>query len=142
MNAVTQYSTERIGEPQTLLVVDDEPMIRSLEVQFLSSQGYNVLQAASAAEALRLAGTTATIHLLLTDFSMPEVDGLELARQFRAVHRETPVLLVSGSLPLMHNGFTDLYRFEVLPKPFAFDELLHKVRTLLDSVTALPIRKP
>jgi DNA-binding response OmpR family regulator len=137
VNSTNRYSIEKMDEPKTLLVVDDEPMIRSIEAQFLSSEGYKVLQAASAAEALRLAGANASIHLLLTDFSMPEVDGLELVRQFRTVHPETPVLMVSGSLSFMLDRMPALNRFEVLAKPFAFDELLHKVRSLLDTVEAL-----
>jgi len=67
MNRKERYSTERIGEPQTVLVVDDEAPVRSYQAQPLVSQGYNVLEPESGAEALRLAGT-ATIHLLLTDF--------------------------------------------------------------------------
>ena len=58
-----------------------------------------MLAAENAAEALRLAREAAAIHLLITDLAMPEVDGLELTRRFRAVHPETPVLMVSGSLP-------------------------------------------
>ena len=131
-NARNRYSTESIGEPRTVLVVDDDPMVRSFEVQLLSSQGYNVLQAESGAEALRLADT-ATIHLLLTDFLMPDVDGLELTRKFRTVHPETPVLMVSGSLPPTDNRIENLARFGFLPKPFAFDELLEKVRTLIQA---------
>jgi DNA-binding response OmpR family regulator len=138
MNASKRYSTEKIGESQTLLVVDDDAMIRSLEAELLSSHGYNVLEAESAAEALRLADAAA-IHLLLTDFSMPEVDGLELTRQFRTVHPGTPVLLVTGSLPWMHHRIEALDRFEVLAKPFQLDELLNKVRTLLDAAAPLPI---
>ena len=126
-----------------MLVVDDDPMVRDVETQVLRVQGYTVLEAESAAEALRLAGETATIHLLITDFSMPEVDGLELTRRFRAVHPKTPVLMVSGSLPLLRaRSEPDLDRFEFLAKPFQFSELLHKVRTLLDAAAPLPIRKP
>ncbi|HWW02568.1 MAG TPA: response regulator [Candidatus Acidoferrum sp.] len=128
--------------PPTLLVVDDDPMIRCLAANVLSSQGYKVLQADSASEALRLAGTTATIDLLLTDFAMPEVDGLELTRRFRAVHPETPVLMVSGSLPLLHDRIEHLDRFDFLAKPFKFDELLHKVQALLEATAPLPIRRP
>jgi DNA-binding response OmpR family regulator len=140
MNPRNRYSTERIGEPQTILVVDDDATVRSLEAQLLSSQGYNVLQADNGAEALRLADT-ATIHLLLTDFVMPDVDGLELTRKFRAVHPETPVLMVSGSLPLTNNTIANLAHFASLPKPFAFDELLQKVRTLIQAKTPFPIRE-
>jgi DNA-binding NtrC family response regulator len=126
-----------------VLVVDDEPEVRDLESQMLRLQGYAVLEAESAAEALRLAGETATIHLLITDLMMPEVDGLELTRRFRSVHPNTPVLMVSGSLPLLRaRSEQDLDRIEFLAKPFQFDELIHKVRTLLDATASLPIRKP
>jgi two-component system cell cycle sensor histidine kinase/response regulator CckA len=134
----------RISEPpKTLLVVDDDPMVRALETEVLSLQGYTVLEAKSPAEALQLAGVTAPIHLLITDLAMPEVDGLELTRRFRVVHPETPVLMVSGSLPLLHaRSEPHLDRFAFLAKPFQFNELLHKVRTLLDATAPLPIRKP
>ena len=133
----------RISEPtKTLLIVDDDPMVRNMETQILRLQGYTVLEAEGAAEALRLARETAAIHLLITDYWMPEVDGLELTRRFRAVHPETPVLMVSGSLPLIQNKADDLERLEFLAKPFQFKELVHKVRTLLDATAPLPIRKP
>jgi DNA-binding NtrC family response regulator len=135
-------SPVEIADPaRTLLVVDDDPMVRDLEAQLLGLQGYKVLQAESAAEALRLAGETAAIHLLITDFSMPEVDGLELTRRFRTVHPKTPVLMVSGSLPLMRDESQDPDCLEFLAKPFLFNELLDKVRKLLDAAPSLPIRK-
>ena len=133
----------RISEPtKTLLIVDDDPMVRNVETQILRLQGYTVLEAEGAAEALRLARETAAIHLLITDYWMAEVGGLELTRRFRAVHPETPVLMVSGSLPLIQNKADDLERLEFLAKPFQFKELVHKVRTLLDATAPLPIRKP
>ena len=136
-------SAARASDPvETLLVVDDDPMVRDLEAQLLRLEGYTVLEAEGAAKALRLAREAAAIHLLITDFSMPEVDGLELTRRFRAVHPKTPVLMVSGSLPLIQHKADDLDRFETLAKPFQFGELLHKVRTLLDAAAPLPIRKP
>jgi two-component system cell cycle sensor histidine kinase/response regulator CckA len=123
--------------------VDDEPMVRDLEAHVLRQEGYRVLEAKSAAEALRLAGENASIDLLVTDLLMSEVDGLELTRRFRALHPRTPVLVVSGSLPLLHaRSEPDLDRFDFLAKPFQFDELLHKVRKLLDATAPLPIRKP
>lgn len=134
----------RISEPtKTLLIVDDDPMVRNVETQILRLQGYTVLEAEGAAEALRLARETAAIHLLITDYWMPEVDGLELTRRFRAVHPETPVLMVSGSLPLLRiRSELDMDRFAFLAKPYQFDELLRKVRWLLDATAPLPIRKP
>jgi DNA-binding response OmpR family regulator len=133
----------RISEPtRTLLVVDDDPLLRDVETQLLRLQGYTVLEAANAAKALRLARGAAAIHLLITDFSMPKVNGLELTHRFRAVHPRTPVLMVSGSLPPLHHKADGLDRFEILEKPFEFKDMLHKVRKLLDIAAPLPIRKP
>jgi len=131
---------EKLADPPTVLVVDDDSVFRELESRALRQQGYNVLQAACAAEALRLAGATATLHLLLTDFSMPEVDGFELTRRFRAIRPHTPVLIVSGSLSLIPPRLKDLDQVALLEKSSRFDELLEKVSTLLREVTPLPLR--
>ena len=123
--------------PKTLLVVDDDQMVCDAEVQLLRLEGYSVLGAESAAEALRLARGASAIHLLITDFSMPEVDGLELTRRVRALYPKTPVLLVSGTLQTIQRRADDGIWFEFLAKPFKADELLHKVRTLLDATVPL-----
>lgn len=130
-------------QTKTVLVVDDDRMVRDLETQILRVQGYTVLEAENAAEALRVAASTVTIHLLITDLVMPEVDGLELTRRFREVHPTTPVLMVSGSLPVLRaRSKPDFDCFDFLAKPFQFSELLHKVRVLLDAASPLPIRRP
>jgi len=135
-------SSRMSDRAETLLVVDDDPMVLDLEAQFLRMQGYTVLEAENAAEAMRLAGETPTIHLLITDLLMSEVDGLELTRRFRVVHPKTPVLMVSGSLPLLRvRSEPDLDHFEFLAKPFQFDELLRKVRTLLEATASPAPRK-
>ena len=128
--------TEKNGERATLLVVDDDPVFRDLEAQILSHEGYDVLQAEGAEEALRLADSTPTIDLLLTDFRMPEANGLELTRRFRTVHPETPVLMVSGELPALRAEAEDPGSFALLAKPFTLNQLLQKVRWLLDSSAA------
>ncbi len=125
-----------------LLVADDDPGVRYIETKILRLQGYTVLAANSAAQALRLAREAVAIHLLITEYSMPEMDGLELTRRFRAVHPTSPVLMVSGSWPSIQNSTDNLDRFEFLAKPFHYDELLHKVRALLEVAAPLPIRKP
>jgi DNA-binding response OmpR family regulator len=133
----------RMSEPiLTVLVVDSDPVFREFQAQTLCDQGYKVLKAPGAAEALRLAGNSAAIHLLLTDSVLPEIDGLELTRRFRAVHPETPVLMFTDSLRLPSHGTDNPERLAVLGKPFDVDELVRKVRTLLDTAAPLPIRKP
>jgi DNA-binding NtrC family response regulator len=117
---------------ETLLVVDDETDLRELEVLILGRLGYRVLSAEGAVEALRLAATTPTIDLLLTDYSMPGANGLELVRQFREVHPRTPVLMISGSLHMLPGDADTPERFETLAKPFTIQQLAEKVRALLD----------
>jgi len=132
-------AAKKSAPAKTLLVVDDEAMVRDLEVQILRQEGYAVLEAQGPAEALRLARETAVIDLLITDFSIPEVDGIELSRRFRLVHPKTPVLMVSGSFQLMQKSAHDLDGIELLTKPFEIDELLHRVRCILDA-TVPPYR--
>ena len=139
--ATAPFSPSGVSEAKTLLVVDDEPAIRELVAQVLAQEGYNILQASGAAEALRLA-TAATIHLLLTDFSMPGADGLELIRRFRSVYPKAPVLILSGALPRLDGRADEIDRLAMLEKPFAVDELVSKVRGLLSEISPLPLRKP
>jgi DNA-binding NtrC family response regulator len=142
-SSAARTSQETAATAKTLLLVDDEPMVRDIEAQILRLQGYTVLEAGNAAEALRVAASTAAIHLLITDFVMPGVDGLELSRRFREVHPKTPVLMVSGSFDLLHGKRDeDLNRVELLAKPFVFDDLLSKVRSLLEAAAPLPKPKP
>ena len=121
-------------EAGILLVVDDDEAVRKLAVRVLSQLGHKMLEAEGPVEAMRLAAATPSIHLLLTDFSMPGADGLELAEQFRTVHPQTPVLMVSGSLEAIDGRADHLDRFAVLAKPFTSEELVQNVRTLLGSV--------
>src|SRR5690242_1622602 len=92
--SASPVSEKRSVPAKTLLVVDDDPLVRDLQSQVLRLEGYTVLEAENATEAMRLAASVAAIHLLITDLSMPEVDGLELTRRFRTVHPKTPVLMV------------------------------------------------
>ena len=122
--------------------MDDDPTVRGAEVKVLRLRDYRVLEAQDAAEAMELARRAAAIHRSITDFSVPEVDGLELGRHCRLVHPRARVLMVSGSLLSIQNRADGLDPFEVLAKPFQHDELLDKVRTLLDAAAPLPIRTP
>lgn len=121
---------------ETLLVADDDALLRALEVQILCARGYKVLQAETAEQALWLAEAAESIHLLLTDFKLPGVDGWELTRRFRMIHPQTPVIMVSDSLPEVRGNLHDMDLFEMLEKPFVFAELLRKIRCLLDAARA------
>ena len=124
---------------KTLLVVEDEAVLRELEVQILGSSGCRVLQAGCVAEALRLTAATAPIHLLLTDFSLPDGNGFDLAHRFRMLHPQAAVILVSGSVTELDGRVHGLEHFAMMEKPFKFHELLRMVRALLaDTPPARP----
>jgi CheY-like chemotaxis protein len=83
----------------TILLADDEAAIRNLAGQVLRSCGYTVLEAADGLEALETAERhPGPIHLLLTDWSMPRLDGGGLIRSLSDGHPETAILVMSGYL--------------------------------------------
>ena len=111
----------------TILVADDEAGIRMLAGEVLRSHGYNVLQAADGVEALELAAQhPGPIHLLLTDLSMPRLDGWELHRRLNNVRPGTATLFMSGDFD---TGLHPDAAF--LPKPFAASVLVRKVNEAL-----------
>jgi PAS domain S-box-containing protein len=120
------------GAP-TVLVVEDEEVIRGLVDQVLRGEGYEVILAADGDEALERARTT-RVDVLLTDLTMPGIGGRELAERLRA---ERPGLKV-----MFMSGFADTETFAVgqlpaatafLEKPFTFAHLTERVRSLVRS---------
>ncbi len=111
----------------TILIADDEAGIRMLAGEVLRTHGYNVLQAADGVEALELAAQhPGPIHLLLTDLSMPRLDGRELHRRLTSVRPGTATLFMSGDLD---TGLHPDAAFS--PKPFATSLLVRKVNEAL-----------
>jgi CheY-like chemotaxis protein len=111
------------GHEGTVLLVDDETLVRASTAQMLGDLGYSVVEAGSAAEALGLIETGAPIDLLLTDHLMPGMTGVDLARVLRRRRPELPVLIVSGYAEV--DGIDpDLPR---LTKPFRQEELAGKI---------------
>jgi CheY-like chemotaxis protein len=118
---------------ETILLVEDEPLVRSLMVEVLESQGYNILQASNGAEAVRIAGSQPQepIDLLLTDIVMPLMGGTELATRFRILRPEAKIIYMSGyPKDLPESGA------EFIEKPTMPDILVRRVRSVLDSEDA------
>jgi len=131
---------EARGGTETILVVEDEELLRQMVVACLRESGYTVLEAANARQALHLAEQHAgRIDLLITDVVMPGMSGAELARRFRDARREMPILFISGygGKELSQRGI-DEGQLDVLCKPFGHDELLLAVRLALDAQKATP----
>jgi signal transduction histidine kinase len=119
---------------ETVLVVEDEPAIRSLACEMLEGQGYHTLSAGSGEEALTLAVRHAgPIHVLLADVVMPGLAGPALAERLAVVRPEARVLFMSGYAgdDLARRGVPE-DAAHLVPKPFTADLLGRRVREALD----------
>jgi two-component system, cell cycle sensor histidine kinase and response regulator CckA len=111
----------------TVLVVDDEELLRRFMAQAMAADGYRVLEASNGVEALAWFQNGAPpIHLVVTDILMPDMDGVELAARLATRSPPPPVLFVTGG-----HGHSTLPG-PVLLKPFLRSDLSAVVRRLLD----------
>ncbi|MEY2481973.1 MAG: two-component system, cell cycle sensor histidine kinase and response regulator CckA [Verrucomicrobiota bacterium] len=118
---------------ETVLVVEDEEIVRELVCEVLQEQGYNILCARDGVDALEMAGSfEGTIHLLVTDVIMPNMNGQELAAKLSTLRRDMKVLYVSGysDNDIGDHGVLDP-RFELLQKPFTPHTLARKIRDVI-----------
>ncbi len=120
---------------ETILVVEDEPAVRTLACRILRRYGYDVHGAADPAEAIRVcAGIPGPVHLLLTDVVMPGASGVQLAEEL-ALHRPAlKRLYMSGYTDnaIVHHGVLERGT-ALLEKPFTALALAQRVRQVLDS---------
>ncbi|MFO0965264.1 MAG: response regulator [Gemmataceae bacterium] len=115
---------------KTILVADDEALVRAVLRRILEANGYLVLEASQGMDAMTLAqGFEAPIHLLISDLSLPNMSGLDVAERVRDMHPETRILLVSGFLDTEVPAETT---YPLLLKPFTAETLLEHVRRLLE----------
>jgi PAS domain S-box-containing protein len=127
-------STDKKGS-ETILVVEDDPMVRRMLETLLSMGGYQILSAASGGEALQVWRMNhAKVKLLLTDMVMPGgISGKELAETLRRERADLRVLISSGySSDLISGGEALPPRTWFLAKPYTPKELMEKVRASLD----------
>jgi DNA-binding response OmpR family regulator len=119
---------------ETILLVDDEPHVRSMVRDILELSGYNIIEAGDADEAFAVEAAYAEpIDLLLTDIVMPGLTGAELARRLVPRRPRMKVLYMSAfTLVDIQNQRIELDPgVPILAKPFGVDALTRKVRELL-----------
>jgi two-component system cell cycle sensor histidine kinase/response regulator CckA len=126
------------GKPsgRTVLLVEDESGIRLALVRALSREGYDAIAAANGAEAMRLLSDRTDIDLIVTDLTMPEMTGEQLAHRVEAERPGLPVVLMSGYSPSLvesASGVRGGHHF--LQKPFAIELFL---RTVADALAGVP----
>lgn len=108
----------------SVLVVDDEPAIRSLLAASLRRDGYYVAEAADGQEAINVLEAAGRVDVVVTDVRMPHMDGLTLADTLRAAQPDLNVIFVSG-YPVNHEAMGPHSR--LLSKPFARTDLMNLV---------------
>ena len=116
---------------KTILVVDDHPVVRDMFAGFLRGLGYRVLDAGGPHEAQELAAGPVKIDLLLTDFRMPQMNGIQLARWFHDRCPRSKVLVVSTTPWEVEPYFVKSDDFALLEKSQAFARLAGIVNELL-----------
>ncbi|MCY7281195.1 MAG: response regulator, partial [Sphingomonas bacterium] len=114
----------------TVLLVDDEPLVRAGIAAMLEDLGYRVVEASSAAEAVHLVESGLTFAALVTDHAMPGRSGTDLALELRGTRPALPVLIVTGYANLAEDQGEGLDR---LPKPFRQEDLAERLDAMLAS---------
>jgi CheY-like chemotaxis protein len=139
MDAVEQEKKDRedmdlLRGLETVLVVEDQDVVRELAVDLLSDLGYTVMEAKDGMVALDLCRSyRGKVHVLLTDVIMPKLGGRELAARVRELHPETRVLYMSGYEDGMiaHHGVLE-EGIDLMSKPFTEASLAKDIRKVLD----------
>lgn len=129
MDALSLQTSE-----ETLLIVDDEPLMTELFEKFMTRRGFRVLTAASGPEALQIVDREkSAIRLIMTDMTMPGMDGLTLAGELGRRAPSVPVMLATG-----HDADMDIAHglpnvVAVVRKPYQNRVMAEQIRELLDA---------
>ena len=117
-----------MSHTSTILVVEDDAIVRMLIVDVLEELEFTVLEAADAGEALaQVQNTDQIIDLMMTDVGLPDMDGKQLATKVRELRATLPILFASGYAENINvpDGM------QVIGKPFSIDQLRDKVKSML-----------
>ena len=118
----------------TVLLVEDEPMVRTVAERALTRHGYTVVTANNGYEALEILNRGDEFALLISDVVMPEMDGPTMVREARQSRPDLPVLFMSGYAEEQLRKSIDIDKVAFLPKPFSVQELAEAARKALTPV--------
>jgi CheY-like chemotaxis protein len=111
--------------PPTILVVEDDALVRLVTVEFLEDSGFKVVETGNAAEAIDVLTTDGPIDAVFSDVQMPgDMDGLELARWISREKPEVKVLLTSGKVP-------DQPGQPVVAKPYDMEAVARRLKAMV-----------
>jgi two-component system, cell cycle sensor histidine kinase and response regulator CckA len=119
----------------TILLVEDEDGLRSLNARGLRSRGYSVIEASNGVEAMEaLEEKDGAVDLVVSDVVMPEMDGPTLLREMRKRNPNLKIIFVSGyAEEAFDKSLPENEQFAFLPKPFALSALVEKVKETMTS---------
>jgi CheY-like chemotaxis protein len=132
--ASTLGTAEHAGSGETVLVVEDEPVVRAVIVEMLGEQGYRTLEAVDGPSGLRVLRTDERIDLLVTDVGLPGMNGRQLADQARESRPQLKILFITGYAEsvAISDGFLQP-GMEMITKPFDLGHLSRRVRAMISN---------
>jgi PAS domain S-box-containing protein len=125
-------TTEHAFTGETVLVVEDEPIVRGVILEMLQEQGFRTLEAIDGPAGLRILRTSARIDLLVTDVGLPGINGRQLADQARETRPGLKILFMTGyaESAAISQGFLQ-GGMEMITKPFELNNLSSKIRSMI-----------
>jgi DNA-binding NtrC family response regulator len=119
----------RLTPTANILVVDDDKDVLKSTLRLLQALGFTVLGADSASEALRQFAGNPEIDLIIADFAMPEMNGVDLARTVSELHPSLPFILITGHGEI--DRLKEIARMRILQKPWTDGELAAEIAKAL-----------
>ena len=125
-------AAEHAATGETVLVVEDEPVVRGVILEMLGEQGYRTLEAVDGPSGLKILRSGARIDLLVTDVGLPGMNGRQLADQARETRPDLKILFITGYAEsvAMADGFLQP-GMEMITKPFDLDNLSRRIRDMV-----------
>jgi CheY-like chemotaxis protein len=118
----------------TVLVVEDELMVRMPIVEYLRDCGYHVVEACDASEAIAATDAEGSVSVVFSDIRMPgKMDGVALAEWFQSHHPKVPVLLTSGYSGARSTTSTSGYGSQFISKPYSQTQVARRIAALLQA---------
>ena len=134
----SQASAARVAEHaatgETVLVIEDEPVVRGVVLEMLAEQGYRTLEAVDGPSGLKILRSDQRIDLLVTDVGLPGMNGRQVADQARESRPDLKILFITGYAEsvAMADGFLQP-GMEMITKPFDLDHLAQRIRAMISS---------
>lgn len=125
-------STAETWGSGTILVVEDEDMVRAVAERALTRQGYSVVTAEDGEDALEIIAERTDFDLILSDVVMPGMDGPAMARELRETLPHIPILFMSGYAEEQLRKSIDIEQVHFIPKPFSVQQLAEAVGSILN----------